>query len=196
MAGTGRYRAKRDFRRTPEPARGGGRRPGGRRFVIQAHAASSFHHDLRLEIDGVFASWAVPKGPRPDPTVRRLAIRTEDHPLAYGDFEGTIADGEYGAGTVLLWDRGIYRNLRARKGRASRSMERSLAAGRIEVELEGEKLHGGWALVRTTRRPEHWLLIKMDDAAADRRRNPVRSRPRSVRSGRTLAAVARRAGQA
>jgi DNA ligase D-like protein (predicted 3'-phosphoesterase) len=124
--------------------------------------------------------------------VKRLAVRTEDHPLAYADFEGVIPEEEYGGGTVLLWDQGTYRNLRARKGRRSRSMERSLKEGLLEVELHGEKLTGGWALKRFRRgRQEQWLLIKMRDDGADARRNPVSTQPRSVASGRTLAAVAR-----
>jgi DNA ligase D-like protein (predicted 3'-phosphoesterase) len=188
-----RYRARRDPDRTPEPTGDGpGRTRGGRRFVIQKHDASTLHYDFRLEIDGVLASWAVPKGPRPDPRVKRLAVRTEDHPLAYADFEGVIPEEEYGGGTVLLWDQGTYRNLRARKGRRSRSMERSLKEGLLEVELHGEKLTGGWALKRFRRgRQEQWLLIKMRDDGADARRNPVSTQPRSVASGRTLAAVAR-----
>jgi DNA ligase D-like protein (predicted 3'-phosphoesterase) len=188
-----RYRARRDPDRTPEPAgRGPGRTAGGRRFVLQKHDASTLHYDFRLEIDGVLVSWAVPRGPRPDPRVKRLAVRTEDHPLAYADFEGVIPEDEYGGGTVLLWDRGTYRNLRARKGRRSRSMERSLEEGLLEVELHGEKLTGGWALKRFRRgAQEQWLLIKMRDDAADARRNPVSTQPRSVASGRTLAAVAR-----
>ena len=190
-----RYRARRDPRRSPEPPGGpprASRSRGGRCFVIQKHDASSLHYDFRLEIDGVLVSWAVPKGPRPDPRVKRLAVRTEDHPLPYADFEGVIPEEEYGGGTVLLWDRGTYRNLRARKGRQSRSMERSLREGLLEVELHGEKLSGGWALKRIQRgRQEQWLLIKMRDDDADARRNPVSTQPRSVASGRTLAAVAR-----
>ncbi|MEE4383402.1 MAG: DNA polymerase ligase N-terminal domain-containing protein [Pseudomonadales bacterium] len=192
-----RYRARRDPDRTPEPAGRGRRRSrGGRRFVIQKHDASTLHYDFRLEIDGVLVSWAVPKGPRPDPRVKRLAVRTEDHPLAYADFEGVIPEDEYGGGTVLLWDQGTYRNLRARKGRRSRSMERSLKEGLLEVELHGEKLTGGWALKRFRRgRQEQWLLIKMRDDAADARRNPVSTQPRSVASGRTLAGLARETGR-
>lgn len=188
---TRRYRAKRDFERTPEPSRGGRARRGGRRFVIQAHDASTMHHDLRLEIDGALVSWAVPRGPKPDPSTKRLAIRTEDHPLAYGDFEGVIPEDEYGGGTVQLWDAGPYRNLRARRGPASRAMSRSLDEGLIEVELRGEKLRGGWALTRIDDDRDQWLLVKMDDDHADRRRNPVSTETRSVLSGRTLAGIAR-----
>jgi len=185
------YRSKRDFRKTREPAADRGRQGGGRRFVIQKHDASSLHYDLRLEFGGVLVSWAVPKGLSTDPRDKRLAIRTEDHPLDYADFEGTIPEGEYGAGTVLVWDTGRYRNLRARKGRDSRSMENSLDDGLIEVWLEGEKLTGGYALKRTGggRKPR-WLIIKMADEHADARRRPTRTEPESVKSGRDLEEIA------
>jgi DNA ligase D-like protein (predicted 3'-phosphoesterase) len=185
------YRRKRDFGKTREPAGGTGRDHGGRRFVIQKHDASSLHYDFRLEFGGVLVSWAVPRGLSTDPRDKRLAIRTEDHPLAYADFEGIIPAGEYGAGTVLVWDAGRYRNLQARKGRSSRSMERSLHEGLIEVWLEGEKLRGGYALKRIAGgRQQRWLVIKMDDAHADARRRPTRTQPASVRSGRDLAEIA------
>lgn len=180
------YLAKRDFSRTPEPTSGG--EPSDRpMFVIQEHDATSHHFDVRLEIDGVLVSWAVPKGPSTDPREKRLAIRTEDHPLSYRDFEGVIPDGEYGAGTVIVWDAGPYRNLRADKDDAI-SMAESLNDGRVEVALEGEKLRGGYAFVRTGERggKERWLMIKMRDADADARRNPISTEPQSVVSGRTL----------
>lgn len=188
------YRDKRDFTRTAEPSGGSGKRKGGRRFVIQKHAASSLHYDFRLEIDGVLVSWAVPKGLSTDPSVRRLAIQTEDHPLDYLDFEGVIPEGEYGAGAVLVWDTGSYRNLRAGKGPNSVGMEDALADGLIEVWLEGEKLTGGYALKRTDGgKSPRWLVIKMKDAAADARRNPVSTEPESVLSGRDLDDIAARA---
>jgi DNA ligase D-like protein (predicted 3'-phosphoesterase) len=192
----GAYRRKRDFGKTREPAGGRGRRRGGRRFVIQQHAASRLHYDLRLEFGGVLVSWAVPKGPSTDPRERRLAIRTEDHPLDYAGFEGVIPAGEYGAGTVLVWDAGRYRNLRARKGRDSRSMERALEEGLIEVWLEGEKLTGGYALKRTAggKKPR-WLLVKMDDEHADARRRPTHTEPASVKSGRDLEEIAAQEGE-
>lgn len=185
------YRSKRDFRKTKEPSGRGGASRGGRRFVIQKHDASRLHYDFRLEIDGVLASWAVPKGLSTDPREKRLAIQTEDHPLGYADFEGVIPKGEYGAGTVLLWDRGTYRNLRARKGRDSRSMERALEDGLIEVWLEGEKLQGGYALKRIQggNKPQ-WLIIKMKDDQADARRRPTRTETASVKSGRELEEIA------
>ncbi len=192
------YRRKRVFPRTPEPRGGGGIGRGGRRFVIQKHDASSLHYDFRLEVGGVLASWAVPKGPSIDPRDRRLAIRTEDHPLAYADFEGVIPEGEYGAGTVLVWDRGRYRNLRAAKGGDATSMENSLDGGLVEVWLEGEKLVGGYALKRIRSGNdgdgEQWLLVKMDDERADARRRPTSTQPESVKTGRGLDAIAREEG--
>lgn len=188
------YRDKRDFDNTDEPAGGSGRSRGKRRFVIQKHDASTLHHDFRLEIAGVLVSWAVPKGLSTDPAERRLAIQTEDHPLDYIDFEGVIPEGEYGAGTVLVWDTGTYRNLRAAKGSNSVGMENALDEGLIEVWLDGEKLRGGYALKRTDDgKPPHWLAIKMKDDAADARRNPVSSKPESVLSGRDLVDIADRA---
>jgi DNA ligase D-like protein (predicted 3'-phosphoesterase) len=181
-----RYRSKRDFRRTPEPS--GQEKPAdATRFVIQKHAASSLHYDLRLEVGGVLRSWAVPKGPSTDPRERRLAIETEDHPVDYLDFEGVIPEDEYGAGTVLVWDRGTYRNLRGEKGHSGASMEASLEDGLVEVWLEGEKLRGGYVLKRTDAGDKpRWLLIKMDDAGADARRRPTSTETASVQSGRDL----------
>ncbi|MGD2111874.1 MAG: DNA polymerase ligase N-terminal domain-containing protein [Gammaproteobacteria bacterium] len=185
------FRHKRDFRKTREPSGGRGRHRGGRRFVIQKHDASRLHYDFRLEFGGVLVSWAVPKGLSTSPRDKRLAIRTEDHPCDYIDFEGVIPEGEYGAGTVLVWDSGNYRNLRARKGRDSRSMERSLDDGLIEVWLEGEKLTGGYALKRIKGGSKpRWLVIKMDDEHADARRRPTRTEPKSVKSGRGLREIA------
>ncbi|SFR48941.1 DNA ligase D, 3'-phosphoesterase domain-containing protein [Marinobacter daqiaonensis] len=190
------YRKKRNFSRTSEPRGGSGSSGGGRRFVIQKHDASSLHYDFRLEVDGVLISWAVPKGPSTDPSEKRLAIQTEDHPLDYADFEGCIPSGEYGAGTVMVWEAGTYRNLRAEKGSKSRSMEKSLEDGLVEVWLEGEKLSGGYALKRTQGgdKPQ-WLLIKMDDEGADARRNPVSTEPDSVKSGRSMAEIAEEEGE-
>jgi DNA ligase D-like protein (predicted 3'-phosphoesterase) len=190
------YRSKRDFRKTGEPEGGGESRGSGRRFVIQKHDASSLHYDFRLEVGGVLASWAVPKGLSTDPREKRLAIRTEDHPLDYADFEGVIPEGEYGAGTVLLWDRGTYRNLRARKGRKSQGMEDALDEGLIEVWLEGKKLKGGYALKRIEGGEKaRWLAIKMDDEEADARRRPTSTEPASVESGRDLDEIAAEAGR-
>jgi DNA ligase D-like protein (predicted 3'-phosphoesterase) len=151
------------------------------RFVIQQHAATSMHFDFRLEVAGAFKSWAVPKGPSTDPRDKRLAMAVDDHALSWGDFEGLIPEGEYGAGPVIVWDRGSYRNLR------DESMEEALANGHLSFWLEGEKLHGGWSLRRTGGR--HWLLVKRRDDAADARRNPVSTQPESVLSGRTIEQV-------
>lgn len=171
----------------------GGQQSGSRRFVIQKHDASRLHYDFRLEIDGELISWAVPKGLSTDPRERRLAIQTDPHPLDYIDFEGVIPEGEYGAGTVMVWDTGTYRNLRANKGRASQSMESALDEGLIEVWLEGEKLSGGYALKRTEggKKPR-WLVIKMDDEQADARRNPASTQPDSVKSGHSLDEIAKK----
>jgi DNA ligase D-like protein (predicted 3'-phosphoesterase) len=184
-----RFRDKRDFSKTPEP-NGRGRRRRGRgepRFVIQKHAASSLHYDFRLEADGVLKSWAVPKGPSLDPREKRLAMPTEDHPLAYGDFEGVIPEGQYGAGEVIVWDTGTYRVL------GDEAAADALADGHLSFWLEGQKLRGGYALTRMGGGGrERWLLVKRDDEGADRRRNPVSTQPESVQSGRTIEQLARR----
>jgi DNA ligase D-like protein (predicted 3'-phosphoesterase) len=159
-------------------------------FVIQKHDASSLHYDLRLEIDGVLKSWAVPKGPSTDPAVRRLAIPTDDHPLDHADFEGVIPEGHDGAGTVMVWDRGVYRNLRKDKQGDAASMPQSYAEGKLEVELLGDKIRGGYALIRTdSKTGSRWLLIKMDDDHADARRRPTSTEVRSVLTDRTLEAI-------
>lgn len=159
--------------------------------MIQKHDASTLHYDFRLEIDGVLKSWAVPKGPSTDPRVRRLAIPTEDHPLEYADFEGTIPEGEYGAGTVLVWDTGPYRNLRAGKEGDGQSMLQALKEGKVEVWLDGMKLQGGYVLIRTGKGDDaRWLLIKMNDDEADARRNPTSTEPESALTGRTLKEIA------
>ena len=186
------YRRKRDFRTTPEP-RGGDVSDSDEapRFVIQEHDASSHHWDLRLEVDGVLKSWAVPKGPSTDPREKRLAVPTEDHPLEYGDFEGVVPEGEYGAGTVLVWDAGTYRNLKEDDDGGEVPMADQLDEGHATFWLEGEKLSGGYALTRVaTADDERWLLVKMDDDEADARRNPVSTEPVSVKTGRTLEEVA------
>jgi DNA ligase D-like protein (predicted 3'-phosphoesterase) len=161
-----------------------------RRFVIQKHDASSLHYDFRLEFGGALVSWAVPKGLSTDPREKRLAIQVEDHKRDYIDFEGVIPEGEYGAGTVLVWDTGTYRNLRAGKGGDNTGMEDALEDGLLEVWLEGKKLRGGYALKRIEggKKPK-WLVIKMDDEEADARRNPTKSEPKSVLTGRTLKQV-------
>lgn len=180
------YREKRDFARTPEPPGEEGTGTARPVFVIQKHAATTLHYDFRLEADGVLKSWAVPKGPSVDPEEKRLALPTEDHPLDYADFESVIPAGSYGAGAVLVWDRGTYRNLTEKEGREVGVAE-ALGRGHVSVWLEGEKVRGGYALTRfRTGKDEAWLLVKMNDAEADPGRNPVETEPRSVVSGRTI----------
>ena len=181
------YRDKRDLKKSGEPA-GSARAEGAEPlFVIQRHDASSEHYDFRLEVDGVLKSWAVPKGPSTDPREKRLAVQTEDHPLEYADFEGVIPEGEYGAGTVMVWDRGAYRNLKEDEDDAP-TLARRVEEGHLTVWLEGEKLTGGYALTRTGMggNADNWLLVKMDDEEADARRNPVSTQNRSVQTGRTM----------
>jgi DNA ligase D-like protein (predicted 3'-phosphoesterase) len=156
------------------------------RFVIQQHDATSMHYDFRLEVEGAFRSWAVPKGPSTDPRDKRLAMAVEDHALSWGDFEGVIEEGQYGAGPVIVWDRGSYQNLR------EEPMSDSLAAGRASFWLEGHKLRGGWSLRRTDGR--RWLLMKRGDEEADARRRPTSTQRESVVSGRTIDEL--RGGQA
>ncbi|HVL64610.1 MAG TPA: DNA polymerase ligase N-terminal domain-containing protein [Actinomycetota bacterium] len=175
------YRRKRDLRASGEPAGGRGSRRAPR-FVVQKHDASRLHYDFRLEAAGVLKSWAVPKGPSTDPRVKRLAMPTEDHPLDYLDFEGVIPAGNYGAGTVIVWDIGTYRNLTSDDTGNEIPVDEAVAQGHVAVWLEGEKLRGGYALTETER---GWLLVKMKDEAADARRNPTSTEPESVLTGRT-----------
>lgn len=190
MSSLREYERKRDFRKTKEP-RGGRKRKPGRRFVIQKHAARSLHYDFRLEADGVLKSWAVPKGPSTDPRDKRLAVPTEDHPLDYAGFEGAIPEGEYGAGAVIVWDRGTYRNLTEDDEGHEVPVSEALADGHLKIRLEGEKIRGGYALTRIGKgKDQRWLLVKMDDEEADARRNPVSTEPRSVITGRTVEEVA------
>ena len=190
------YLEKRDFRKTPEPDGSKAKSSDRPVFVIQKHAASSLHYDFRLEIDGVLVSWAVPKGPSMDPGDKRLAVRTEDHPLDYKDFEGVIPEDEYGGGTVMVWDGGPYKNLMSDKDEPL-SMEESLAKGHVEVWLEGEKLTGGWALIHAKLGGEkkNWLLTKIDDDQADARRNPVSTETKSALTGRTMKQIADEEGE-
>ncbi|WP_328730986.1 3'-phosphoesterase [Streptomyces caniferus] len=187
------YRGKRHFDRTREPAGTGPAEGGASRFVVQIHDASTLHFDLRLEVDGVLKSWSVPKGPSGDPHDKRLAMPTEDHPLEYLTFEGGIPAGEYGAGAVIVWDRGSYRPLpRKKKGRAL-SFGQALADGHVAFRLDGSKLRGSYALTRFRGGPgerEAWLLVKEKDDRAGRHGTPDPRRARSVLSGRTLKQVA------
>lgn len=180
------YRARRDFAITPEPV-GGAPSPGALRFVVQQHAATRMHWDFRLELDGVLLSWAVPKGPSLDPKDKRLAVRTEDHPIDYADFEGRIPEGEYGAGSVIVWDRGTWEPIGDPRA--------GMAKGDFKFELHGEKLQGRWVLVRLkprgNERGENWLLIKErdDHARASQEFDVVRDLPQSVLSGLTVAQI-------
>jgi bifunctional non-homologous end joining protein LigD len=179
------YRDKRDFAATSEPD-GGRAVSSGQIFVMQKHRARSLHYDLRLEVEGVLKSWAVPKGPSADPRDKRLAIETEDHPLEYASFEGVIPEGQYGAGAVIVWDTGLYRNITQKEGR-SVPMAEALQNGHAAIWLEGKKLSGGYALTRTQR---GWILVKMKDDLADSSRDILKTLPRSVLSGRTVEEVA------
>jgi bifunctional non-homologous end joining protein LigD len=188
------YQEKRDFARTPEPAASAPAAgdASGQSFVVQKHRASRLHYDFRLEIDGVLKSWAVPRGPSLDPAAKRLAVQVEDHPLAYGTFEGGIPGGAYGAGEVIVWDRGTYLPLDAAgrpvaAARRAAALRRGLEDGHLSLRLSGEKLRGGWSLVRLRRGSgKDWLLIKRADAAADPE-GDVLEDGRSVLSGRTIA---------
>ena len=180
------YRDRRDLSESPEPLGELTDGEGEPIFVVQKHAASTLHYDLRLESGGVLKSWAVPKGPSMDPKVRRLAVPTEDHPMAYAGFEGVIPEGNYGAGTVIVWDRGTFANMKEGKGFAE-----SLEEGHATIRLDGEKLRGGFALIRTGGggRPR-WLFFKMKDGEARPGSDVAEEMPDSVVSGRSLEQVA------
>lgn len=195
MASRKSYRSRRDFRKSPEPARGSSTKIKKDRnpiFVVQEHDASRLHYDFRLEIDGALKSWAVPKGPSTDPKEKRLAVAVEDHPLKYADFEGVIPEDEYGGGTVIVWDAGPYRNIKKDDNGKQVSMSTAWKQGSIEVWLEGKKLRGGYALIHSKLRgrEENWLLVKMNDEQSDARRNPVKTQRKSVLTNRTLKEVA------
>jgi DNA ligase D-like protein (predicted 3'-phosphoesterase) len=186
------YQSRRDRERSPEPSGERGAARGEPIFVVQKHRARSEHYDFRLEAGGVLKSWAVPKGPSTDPREKRLAIRVEDHSIEYATFEGVIPGGEYGAGAVIVWDTGTYRNATRRDGQDVPFAE-ALNDGHVVVELHGRKLRGGYALTRTDvdeRGRERWLLVKVRDAAADAGRDPASHEPESVLSGRTVEQVA------
>ena len=187
------YRKKRRFGVTPEPK---GKTPAARKgakhlvYVIQKHRATALHYDFRLEWKGVMLSWAVPKGPSLDPAVKRLAMQVEDHPIEYNKFEGIIPEGEYGGGTVMIWDRGVWEPEKP-------DVDAALAHGELKFSLEGEKLHGSWVLVRTKGRQggskPAWLLIKHRDEWVSRE-EIAELAPRSVVSGRLLIEIARDEG--
>jgi bifunctional non-homologous end joining protein LigD len=186
------YRKKRDFATTPEPSgeKGGAARRKKRRlmFVVQKHLATQLHYDFRLEWNGVLLSWAVPKGPSPDPTVKRLAMQVEDHPVEYASFEGVIPEGEYGAGTVMVWDQGTWEA-------ESPDVEAALEKGDLKFTLHGKKLKGSWVLVRTRgygKSPDRpaWLLIKHRDEHGSTD-DITAAAPRSAATDRLLADIAR-----
>ena len=177
------YKAKRSFDKTPEPGPTEKNSKGGNSFVVQKHRASHLHYDFRLEADGVLKSWAVPKGPSLDPRVKRLAMAVEDHPLDYAGFEGIIPEGEYGGGTVMVWDRGTYV-----PDTKTKDVLKAIANGELKFTLQGKKLKGSWVLVRTGR-DRQWLLIKhRDEFASDE--EIEEEEPTSVISGRSLAEIA------
>lgn len=179
-----KYKKKRDFNVTPEPYTSE-KISKKARFVVQKHEARNLHYDFRLEVEGVLKSWAVPKGPSVDYTQKRLAIPTEDHPLDYIDFEGTIPEGNYGAGTMIVWDTGTYRNLKEKDGHEI-PMEKTIEDGRVEFILEGEKLKGAYALIRTGKEgKKFWLFFKMKELHRDNR-DILKEQPESVLSGKTV----------
>ncbi len=183
--GLAEYKRKRDFTRTPEPAPRPARSATRRSFVIQKHRATALHYDFRLEIGDAMPSWAVPKGPSLDPSQKRLAMQVEDHPLQYAGFEGIIPEGEYGGGTVMIWDEGTYETLDDADPAAA------LKKGELRFVLQGKKLRGRWTLVRTG--PRRWLLFKGRDKYASTTAI-TEARPRSVRTKRLLAQIARDEG--
>lgn len=184
------YRKKRTFSRTPEPTGGKGSKTK-LQFVVQKHAASHLHYDFRLELEGVLKSWAIPKGPSMKPSDKRLAMLVEDHPFDYKDFEGTIPEGNYGAGTVIVWDRGTYEPIEPTKGKSAqeRVLAKGFDSGSLNFRLHGEKLKGEFVLVKTPGRAKNaWLLIKhRDDFASD---NDIAEEEQSVLSGKTLEEIA------
>lgn len=183
------YKSKRDFTRTREP-KATRAKPGRKlRYLIQKHAARALHYDFRLEWNGALMSWAIPKGPSENPDDKRLAVHVEDHPVAYGRFEGTIPKGEYGGGTVMLWDRGSW------KPHGDGDVDAALRKGKLGFELRGERLQGGWALVRLRARKtggkDNWLLIKeTDDFARRKGKLMVERETTSVASGRDMDEIA------
>lgn len=182
------YKNKRDFDETPEPEGVLTESDGMPVFVIQKHAARNLHYDLRLESKGVMKSWAVPKGPSMDPKVKRLAVPTEDHPMNYNDFEGIIPEGNYGAGTVIIWDRGTFKNAKGEE----ESFADNIEEGHATIDLNGEKLKGKFAILRTNRGGKRlqWLFFKMKDAHADPGSDILTDKPNSVKTGRSLEEVA------
>jgi DNA ligase D-like protein (predicted 3'-phosphoesterase) len=176
------YKKKRDFSKTKEPE---ARKNSTKKniFVVQKHDASNLHYDFRLEIDNVLKSWAIPKGPSLNPKDKRLAIETEDHPIDYAGFEGRIPEGQYGAGTVMVWDKGSFENS-SKKDDKEISLKDAYKKGHITFILKGKKLKGEFSLIKT-KRNNQWLLIKKNDKEADKRKN-ILNEDKSAKSGKTL----------
>jgi len=187
------YKRKRNFRVTSEPdgkVRKSSKTP---HYVIQKHDASNLHYDFRIAVEGVLKSWAVPKGISTDKSVKRLAIQTEDHPLEYANFEGVIPEDEYGGGTVMIWDRGKYKNITEKDGEKV-DLSNAIDQGHFMIWIEGEKIKGGYAMTRIRKKEDRqWLFVKMDDKYADARRNPVSTEPDSVISGDSLKEIRKKA---
>ena len=180
--GLAEYKKKRRFNKTPEPGPQQKSSEFGNIFVVQKHRATQLHYDFRLEADGVLKSWAVPKGPSMDPTVKRLAMQVEDHPVDYADFEGVIPEGEYGGGTVMVWDSGVY------APEDAENVSKALAKGELKFVVLGKKLKGSFVLVRT--RERQWLLMKHKDEYATEGEDITETQPYSVLTKRTLAEIA------
>jgi DNA ligase D-like protein (predicted 3'-phosphoesterase) len=177
------YKKKRNFRKTPEPMETTIESKQNI-FVIQKHDAGRLHYDFRLEINGVLKSWAIPKGPSLNPKEKRLAVETEDHPIDYAEFEGVIPEDNYGAGMVLIWDKGTFEN-KTQKNNKDVPIETAYNNGHISIVLNGTKLQGGFALIKTQRKNQ-WLLIKKNDQTADTTKDILKTRPESVLSKKTL----------
>lgn len=183
------YSSKRDFSKTGEPKGDASEENSGTPiFVIQKHDANNLHYDFRIQISGTLKSWSVPKGPSTDPSEKRMAIPTEDHPVAYADFEGTIPEDQYGGGTVMIWDKGTFENLKEDEDGNPISLEDSFGMGTVEIWLKGEKIKGGYSLIemKSGTMKGNWLLIKQDDEEADARRKPTSTENKSVKTGRTM----------
>ena len=179
------YASKREFEKTPEPKPGLQQKGDRLIFVVHKHAARALHYDLRLELEGVLKSWAVPRGPSLDPSLKRLAVMVEDHPLDYKDFEGVIPEGNYGAGSVIIWDRGFYHHPSTRdENESEKLLLDGFRKGDMKFVLEGEKLHGEFALVRMRKDGKSWLLLKKKDRNATK--GDILKENRSVVSQKTL----------
>lgn len=191
------YTKKRNFSKTKEPQESPNKAQDKTAsktsiFVIQKHDATNLHYDFRLEIDGTLKSWSVPKGPSTDPKIKRMAIPTEDHPMAYATFEGTIPKEEYGGGTVMAWDKGTFENIKTDDKGHPIDLSESYQMGTIEVNIKGHKIKGGYTMIKmeSGNMKGNWLLIKMDDDAANTHSNPVNTENKSVLSHRTMNQIA------